>query len=305
MRRDALRERGDLVSTAGRTLLGLEQGPANALVQAYVQHLSAVDDAGTPVYTRETVHQRVSALRWAVREARRRGIVAWNLDVMLPRPSKDASGRLVVKPGRDMRGPTPAELHAMLGVAKARARGRDGDGGRWLLILCLIAHETLREHEICAVDRDDVDLGKRTLTVVRKKAIVSEPIPLSTSTASALRRWLDRRGRKPGPLIWGSKVVGGRPVTVPGSRIGITGVYHVIREIGRACKVETSPHKVRHTAITLGQAVREQLGIPLHDAMRRAGHRSIEAHERYLDPDIDNVRRLSDGVAKALEQASS
>lgn len=304
-KRSAAARRADLVSVAGAYLFSRTAGEANAIVQAYAEQLSGVDEGtGVPLYTRETVKQRLSAIRWAVREARRRGHVTWTLDVVVPRPKKDPeTGRVRRKAGRDMRGPSPTELSAMLEAAEKRARGKDGDRGRWLLIVSLIAHETLREHEIVALDRDDVHMGKKTLTVVRKKDEEPTILPLSGRTISALRRWLRVRGTRPGPLLWGSRVVGGRPRAVPGTRITVDGIYYVVHTLGTSCGVPTAPHKVRHTAITVGQAVRERLGIPLHDAMRRSGHRSIEAHERYLDPDLDNIRRLSDGVAEALRGA--
>lgn len=308
MRRDAIAggRRADLVARAGVFLLQQGQGGANALVQAYVQHLCVVDELdGMPAYTRETVRQRVAALRWAVREARRRGLVTWPLDVLVPKPTKDPqTGRLQVKPGRAMRGPSPADLRAMLDRATRRGRGKQGDGGRWLLILSLIAHETLREHEICALDLGDVHTGQKTVHVVRKKDDGPTIIPLSHRTFGALRRWLGRRGRAQGPLLWGSRIVGGRAQTVPGSRLTVDGLRYVVNMIGAQCGINTAPHKVRHTAITMGQSVRERLSIPLHDAMARAGHKSITAHERYLDPDLDNVRRLSDAVAQALSEAA-
>lgn len=300
VRRDVAAQRSDIVAASGRYLLELDPGRANALVQAFVQHLSALDEeTGLPSYTRATVHQRVSSLRWAVREARRRGIVTWSLEVVVPRPSKDPeTGRPRTKPGRDMRGPTAAQLRQMLDAATARARGREGDGGRWLLVLSLIAHETLREHEICAIDLADLDRASGTLSVVRKKEDEPSLIPLSGPTRNALRRWINRRGTADGPVLWGSK----QGTMIPGSRLTVDGVYYIVHKLGERCGVPTSPHKVRHTAITLGQAVREQLGIPLQDAMRRSGHRSIEAHERYLDPDVQNVRRLNDGVARLLRE---
>jgi integrase len=304
VRRNTAAQRSDLVAASGRYLLELDAGRGNALVQAFVQHLSALDqETGLPSYTRATVHQRVCALRWAVREARRRGLVSWTLEVVVPRPSKDSqTGRPRVKPGRDMRGPTAAQLRQMLDAATARARGSSGDGARWLLILSLIAHETLREHEICAIDLADIDRASGTLSLVRKKEDQPSTIPLSRPTRNALRRWIERRGTVEGPVLWGSKQGG---TLIPGSRLTVDGIYYIVRKLGERCGLSTSPHKVRHTAITLGQAVREQLGIPLHDAMLRAGHRSIEAHERYLDPDVQNVRRLNDGVARLLREASA
>lgn len=300
VRRDAVDERGELVGRAGEHLLSLGQGGANALVQAYVQRLSAVDEStGVPPFTRETVKQRLSALRWAVREARRRGLVTWGLDVVLPRASKDPkTGRIRAKPGRNMRGPPLDVLRRMVQEAQARADRPDGDGGRWLLVLSLIAHETLREGEICSIDLVDVDLERATLSVVRKTDVEPTVLPLSEPTSAALRRWLAHRGDDPGPLLWGSR----RASMVPGTRLTPGGVYHVVRTLGERCGVATSPHKVRHTAITLGQRVREHLAIPLQDAMKRAGHRRPDTHHRYLDPELEGVRRLNDGVARLLRE---
>ena len=87
---------------------------------------------------------------------------------------------------------------------------------------------------------------------------------------------------------------------VPGTRLTVGGVYYVVNTLGKRCGVSTSPHKVRHTAITLGQRVREQLDIPIQDAMERAGHKHPDTHHRYLDRDLENMRRLSDGVARLL-----
>lgn len=293
MRRDAVADRTTLVGAAGRHLLSLPPGSANALVQAYIQHLSMVNEStGVPEFTRDTVKQRVSSLRWAVREARRRGLVTWQLDVVLPRPSKDPqTGRLQIKKGRNMRGPPPAALGQMLGLAAFR-----NDHSRWLLILSLIAHETLREHEICALDFGDIDHQKGLFSVVRKKDDFPVELPLSPPTDAALSAWLKARGDAPGALIWGSR----NAVLRPGTRMSVSGVYYVVRTLGERCGVLTSPHKVRHTAITLGQRVRESLGIPLQDAMERAGHQHPDTHHKYLDKDLENVRRLNAGVARLL-----
>lgn len=295
VRRDAVALRIELVGMAGEHLISLGVGGANALVQAYLQHLSAIDEStGVPAFTRETVKQRVTALRWAVREARRRGLVTWELDVILPRASKDPeTGRIRVKPGRDMRGPHPEILKKMLATAATRS-----DHDRWLLVLSLIAYETLREHELCALNLEDLDLERSTFSVVRKKDEEPTVLPLSAPTATSLARWLEHRGSATGALLWGSR----GPGVVPGSRLTVGGVYYIVHSLGTACGVSTSPHKVRHTAITLGQRIREQLDIPIQDAMERAGHRNPETHHRYLDPDLENIRRLNDGVARLLRE---
>ena len=44
----------------------------------------------------------------------------------------------------------------------------------------------------------------------------------------------------------------------------------------------------------------DKVELAYQDAMERAGHKHPDTHHRYLDRDLENVRRLSDGVARLL-----
>ncbi len=262
------------VPLAGELLLSLKPGRANALVQAYLEHLSTK-------CSRRTVSARLAALRWAVREARRLGRIVWALDVDLPKVKKDPKTGRVEHRGRDMTGPPVPVVMQMFDVAEA------DDDPRSLLVLSLIYAETLRSHEVRSLNFDDVSVD--VLRVTRKKRDESEVIPLSTNTHSALSRYFAVRGCKPGPLILGTR-----------GRISETGITLIIRRLGNACGIWTSPHRVRHTSIRAGEALLTELGVPRPDAMARSGHQSMAGYEAYLDPDLDNVRRITENVMKGI-----
>ena len=262
------------VPLAGELLLGLQPGRANALVQAYLEHLNEK-------YSKRTVSARLAALRWAVREARRLGRIVWALDVDLPKVKKDPKTGRIEHRGRDMTGPPVPVVMQMFDVAEA-----DPDP-KVLLVLSLIYAETLRSHEVSQLDL--VDVRGDNIWVIRKKRDEPKPTPLSTSTRRALARWLEVRGNEPGPLIRSTR-----------GRISGSGITWIIRRLGNACGIWTSPHRVRHTSIRAGEALLTELGVPRPDAMARSGHRSMAGYEAYLDPDLDNVRRITETVMKGI-----
>ncbi len=286
------------IEHAGVFLLSLVPGAANAIVQAYLESLLAVDRrTGSPRYTRRTVKARVAAIRWAVREARRTGKIVWALDVEVPKVKKDPrSGRLIRKAGRDMRGPSEEKIAEMLRVAEV-----DGDARKWV-VMSLIYHESLRSHEVRQINIDQIDLSRKGKEIikglVRKKRDEPEDIPLSADSVDAIRGWLKQRGSGSGPFIYG--FVRGRRVLETGVRISETGVSTIIRELGEACEISTSPHRVRHTSIVLGDLLRAQTNAGLPDTMKRSGHKSIGGYEAYLDADLEKVRALNNAVAERV-----
>ena len=274
------------VPLAGELLLGLQPGQANALVQAYLEHLSTK-------CSRRTVSARLAALRWAVREARRLGRIVWALDVDLPKVKKDPKTGRVEHRGRDMTGPPIEVVAKMFKLAEA-----DPDP-RVLLVLSLIYAETLRSHEVRALDL--ADIHGDAVKVTRKKRDEPELVPMSKHTDRALSRWLEVRCSEPGPLVWGQEERGPIPRPLaPGTRISETGITRIIRRLGFRCDVVTSPHRVRHTSIRSGEALLTELGVPRPDAMARSGHRSMAGYEAYLDPDLDNIRRITETVMKGI-----
>lgn len=279
----------EAVALAGQYLLAFKTAQVpNSIVQSYLDNLVYPED-GRRAYTRTTAGNRLAALRWAVREARRMGQIDWALDVDLPATKKDRSGRLKEKQGRDMEGPSKAQAKALLAAAEA------DEDPRAPLLMSMLRYEGYREHEIRQIDFEDVNLRKRTVALVRKKRSKPEPYPLSEPTLVALRAWLKIRGREPGPLFHG-----GRAGSNPDKRIGQTTIYKLVQRIGEAAGVETSPHKIRHRACTdiVQRAI--QLGLPEEEILFLTGHSSRHALQPYYQ--ASKSRKSARAVLNSLDE---
>lgn len=270
---------------------------ANALAQAWLESLAKIDPrTQKPRYTPNTIAARVTALRWAVREARRHGRIAWTLDLVVPKPKKDPkSGRLIRKKGRDMTGPSLETIREMY----AHARDFE-DCGVAETILSLAFCETLRMHEILQLNIEDIHRRRKTLTVVRKMRHDAEELPISDPTFAAMERIFTSSKRMSGPLLRRSVIRNGRRYLTP-KRLSRSGLNYKISLIAQQVGIHTSAHRIRHSGITVGNAVREQLGISKQDAMHRSGHESEQAHQIYLDVDLTRVRRLTEGVGELVK----
>lgn len=282
------------IETAGEFLIGLPAGQAKLLCQSWLEGLAAVEKrTGRPRYTKATIEARASALRWAINTAHEQGRIPWTLKLKIPRSSKDPkTGQLVRKKGRNMTGPPLEDIIEMFRYA----RDSDYDHGAGELILSLIFCETLRRHEIMQLDMGNIDLRRKTIELVRKKRDDDEVLPLSDTTIEALKRWLAFRGRDDGPLIYGFR----KSQCLIGQRITEAGIFHKIKKIATGVGISTSPHRVRHSGITVGDLERERLGISKADAMVRAGHVSESAHQMYLDADHKAVRALTQAVGALI-----
>lgn len=282
------------IETAGEFLIGLPAGQAKLLSQSWLESLAAVDKkTGRPRYTKSTIEARASALRWAINTAHEQGRIPWTLKLTTPKWSKDPkTGQLVRKKGRDMTGPPLDDIVAMFEFARANT----ADHGSGEVILSLIFCETLRRHEIMQLDMESIDMRRRTVEVVRKKREDDEVLPLSDTTIMALKRWLSFRGRDSGPLIYGFQGT----QCMLGHRITESGIFHKITKIAEGIGIYTTPHRVRHSGITVGDLERERLGISRADAMVRSGHISESAHQMYLDADHKAVRALTQAVGQLI-----
>lgn len=92
----------------------------------------------------------------------------------------------------------------------------------------------LRRAELARLDIEDIDLETNTAQVMGKG---SKPrvVPLTERTAQTIREYLRRRHASRGPLL----------VSFLGRRLGVTGVYEIMRH-----RVGMRPHLMRHACAT-------------------------------------------------------
>ena len=184
-----------------------------------------------------TVARKMAALRryfaWAVRT----GLAAADPTVGLSSPGGDARLPRVLRND---------ELHQLLDDVGTRADGPVGD--RDDALLELLYGSGLRVSELCTLDVDAVDLGRRRVTVWGKGSR-ERAVPLSGPSTDTLERWL---GGSRLEFLSGVTAVSVTDAAAlfhnrAGRRISPRDVRRVL---DRRSPVPTHPHALRHTFAT-------------------------------------------------------
>jgi len=254
---------------AGELLLQSGQGNANRIAVSY---RAALMDSGLSA---ATVNRRLAALRSLVKLARTFGLVSWTLDV----PNVKA------QPYRDTRGPGREGFRRLLGelehgCAKAKAvRDR--------ALLHLLYDLALRRNEAVSLDLEHLDLEAGSVSVLGKGRAERIALTLPEPTRSALRAWLELRGREPGPLFLNMDRAR------KGGRLTGRSVARLVGALGHSVGLRVRPHGLRHAAIT------EALDLTRGDVravQKFSRHRDL----RTLSVYDDNRRDMAGEVAKLV-----
>jgi integrase/recombinase XerC len=247
------------VTQAAKHLLALTNGEANALVLRY--RAALIQSGLAPA----TTNRRLAALRSLVQLACLLGLVPWRLSV----PGIEAI------PYRDTRGPGKEgyqRLLALEGTISAKAH-RDH------AILRLLFDLALRREEVVRLDRDDVDLPGKRISILGKKRTQKEWLSLPQPTASALVDWINMRGEGPGALFINLDRRGRK------ERLTGRSVHRIVRALGeRAGLGIVRPHGLRHAAIT---AALDLTGGNVRAVQRFSRHRDLRTLTLYDDNRLD------------------
>jgi integrase/recombinase XerC len=223
---------------------------------------------------RSTLARRAAAARTFTAWARRTG-----------RIEHDPGARLVSpRPRRTLPDvPTAEETAEVLGAATSGAVESEPLALRDLLILELLYATGVRVGELCGLDLDDVDAGRRTLRVVGK-GDRERTVVYGVPAAAALRRWLGsgrpavaRRGSPPA-LLLGAR--GGRvdPRVVRGV------VHQALAAVPDAPDV--GPHGLRHAAATHML----EGGADLRYVQELLGHAKLATTQLYTHVTVDRLK---------------
>lgn len=161
------------------------------------------------------------------------------------------------------RGLTAKEEEALIRAVMAHGNERD----QTLIVVML--HTGLRAGEICALQRCDLHLNKRSgsLTVTGKGNKVRE-VPLNTTAREALVHYLDTLDEEQEFVFPSERRAGG---------LTTRALDHVIRKYAHYAKVQISPHDLRHR---FGYVMAEK--VPLHRLAQIMGHDSLDTTLRYI-----------------------
>lgn len=223
---------------------------------------------GTRKLARATIARKAAALRcyfsWQVRQ-----------------------GRLGSDPARSLRAPSGGgrlprvlsggEMTSLLDVAAETVVDR-----RDLAVLELLYAAGLRVSELCGLDRGDIDLRGRTVTVLGKGG-KQRRVPVHDAAVAALRAWFED----------GRDHMGGPPeaafVNQRGARLGPRDVRRIL---DRRAASPTHPHALRHTYAThLLDG-----GADLRVVQELLGHSSLATTQVYTHVSKERLRSVYGGT---------
>ena len=219
---------------------------------------------GTRKLARATIARKAAALRcyfsWQVRQGR--------LDADPARSLRAPSGG-----GRLPRVLSSSEVTSLLDVPAGTPVDR-----RDLAVLELLYAAGLRVSELCGLDRSDIDLRGRTVTVLGKGS-KQRRVPVHDAAVTALRAWLeDGRDAMEGPPE--AAFVNRR-----GARLGPRDVRRIL---DRRSASPTHPHALRHTYAThLLDG-----GADLRVVQELLGHASLATTQVYTHVSKERLRAV-------------
>lgn len=151
-------------------------------------------------------------------------------------------------------------------------------------IVGLMLHVGLRVSEVCALSRDDLQIGERAgKAIVRHgKGNKYREVPLNATMRRILERWLEDNPEE--PLFPNNH---GRPISA-------RGVRHLISEYAYKAKLEgVSPHTFRHTFCK----TQIDMGTPIDQVAMMAGHSSLDITKRYTAPTMADLQTAVERAA--------
>lgn len=165
-------------------------------------------------------------------------------------------------------------------------------GPRDEAIIMLLYGLGLRRAEVAAIDRQHVNLSAKPATIEIQGKGQNQPLlmRMSERVVEGVHGWIMHRGDHDGPLFTNMSRAHDQT-----KRISDRGVWKIIRTLGLAVGVTTSPHGLRHTAIT--DAVRTK---SLPDAQKFSRHASLETLQVYYDHDQEAALDVSTAITEAL-----
>lgn len=191
---------------------------------------------------------------------------------------------------RDTRGVTPEIVKKLFAAADTG----DLTGLRDLALLRLLCENALRRAEVCSLSVEDFRPQEKRLYILGKgKGTQKEPETLSDRAVEALTRYLAAAGHGSDPHAPLLRNVDPRP-EYNGLRLTGDGIYHIVQDLGARVGVPSlTPHKLRHTAITIALDLTDGNVRAVRDLSR---HARLETLQRY----DDNRRNFQGSVSEKL-----
>ena len=256
-----------LLEYASSTGIGEIDGIEIGIIRAWLVRQHAAGQARTSLARRGASARAFTAF------AHRRGWLATDPGPLLGVPR---SRRVLPRPLH------AAEIRAVLAEAGETA-GRSATGLRDAALLELLYATAIRVSELCGLDLDDIDTGRRTVRV-RGKGGKERTVPVGIPATRAVDRWC-RSGRPElvrahsGPAVF---------LGVRGRRLDPRTARRIVHQRLAAVPSvpDTAPHGLRHTAAThLLDG-----GADLRSVQEILGHASLATTQIYTHVSAERLR---------------
>jgi integrase/recombinase XerC len=259
---------------ASEGLVAASAGMAHRIVLGWRNHM--VEEGLAPA----TINRRLSTLRGFTKLARQMGLIAWMVEVENVRAEKY----------RDTAGPPPEKVSELLAHADAkldRPAGTPKDV-RDAAILHVLFGQALRRFELVNLDLAHVDFENSKLEITGKARAASEKVTMARPVIAALKRWIETRGTKRGPLFTSMD-----RARKGSGRLDGTSIRRIVRKLGKEVGLDLWPHALRHSSVT---AVLDATDGDVRAAQRFARHRNINTTMLY----DDNRKDLGGAAAEKM-----
>jgi len=177
----------------------------------------------------------------------------------------------------------------LVALVRACARDMGSAGERDAAMLAALYTGGLRRSELAALALDDYITAPPTLRILHGKNDKQRAVPIPTSAAAALDRWVAVRGRESGALFVPIDQAG--RMAGDGAGMSAHAIYKMLTKRARQAGVPPlTPHDMRRTFV--GDLL--TAGNDISAVQRMAGHASVTTTQRYDRRGEEVMRRAAD-----------
>ncbi len=264
----------DSAREALELLFSLPQNRANLVVLHFKVQ---IDDSGMKP---ASINRKLSALRSIVKEAHRKRLISWTLDVANEKNDNDQTEILLDR----------NKIQKIMTFA--RSQKKPHKAARDYAILRLLYDLALKRSCIATLQLDDLSIDTRQLKVCPDGEPDGRVKILPTATLNALKAWLEIRGDSAGPLFQNMDRAG------KGEGISSTSIYRIVQGLGEKLDIKITPEDIRKTAISEAVANAGHLDISDHEILAFTDHKQVSSLKQYRKKQSRSQMMISSLISK-------
>jgi integrase/recombinase XerC len=255
-------------------LFSLTHNRANLVVLHYK---ASIDESGMKA---ASINRKLSALRSIVKEAKKRELVPWALEINNKKIECTQSGYSLNK----------SAVRSLMNAARAQKNPRKA--ARDYAILRCIFDLALKRSCIVKLEMDDLDVMNKVLKVKSTLPPNTRTKLIPKATVSALKGWLEYRGEASGPLFLNLDRAG------KGKGITCTSVYRIVQNLGKQKGIQVTPEHIRKAAVCEAVNNAGELGISDHEILAFTDHKQVSSLKQFKKRQAQSQLAISSLISK-------